>query len=140
MEKYLSHITINTEHIEKSPRSAVSDEAITFCRELISNSQDKCIVIPHFEDFKITSTVEENSLICSVFEEDGELFPLVTFGVSKIDNEVFWKKLCKDANKIIPQQSAPWCAVIIHPTLSLKSSSWLGDFERCMAWAWIESY
>ena len=34
---------------------------------------------------------------------------------------------------------APWLAVITHPTLAahLGATEWLGDFERCVAWAWI---
>ena len=34
----------------------------------------------------------------------------------------------------------PWCAVEIHPALALypAAAEWLGDFERCVAWAWVD--
>lgn len=35
---------------------------------------------------------------------------------------------------------APWCGVVLHigAVLYPKTMKWLGDYERCMAWAWLE--
>lgn len=34
----------------------------------------------------------------------------------------------------------PWCAVRLEPGIALypETAHWLGDFERCLAWAWLE--
>ena len=40
----------------------------------------------------------------------------------------------------VQRPAEPWCAVLIHLTLALadpSASAWLGDFERCVAWAWV---
>ena len=34
--------------------------------------------------------------------------------------------------------SLPWCAVVMMPFVSPMETRWLGDFERCLAWAWLE--
>jgi len=33
----------------------------------------------------------------------------------------------------------PWCAVSVHTPVGAfpEALDWLGDFERCIAWAWI---
>ena len=38
------------------------------------------------------------------------------------------------------QPRAPWCGIVLEPALSRhpKAAKWLGDFERCLAWAWLE--
>ena len=35
--------------------------------------------------------------------------------------------------------SVPWCATSPHEPLAVLRDAldWLGDFERCVAWAWI---
>jgi hypothetical protein len=36
--------------------------------------------------------------------------------------------------------SLPWCAVILTPNAArqIDQMDWLGDFERCLAWAWLD--
>lgn len=33
----------------------------------------------------------------------------------------------------------PWCGVVVHPSIGTYRGdlAWVGDFERCVAWAWI---
>lgn len=36
----------------------------------------------------------------------------------------------------------PWCLVQLYDTMALvptEGAAWLGDYERCLAWAWLES-
>lgn len=36
------------------------------------------------------------------------------------------------------QPPTPWCAALLLPAIIDDSSlDWLGDFERCLAWAWV---
>ncbi len=36
-------------------------------------------------------------------------------------------------------ESTPWLAVVL-VSLTDVSADWLGDFERCLAWAWLERH
>lgn len=37
-----------------------------------------------------------------------------------------------------PQPPAPWCAALLLPGIvGTDAPEWLGDFERCLAWAWV---
>lgn len=44
-----------------------------------------------------------------------------------------------DTLPAIERPAEPWCAVVIHPTIALhpETLAWLGDLERCIAWAWV---
>lgn len=73
----------------------------------------------------------------------GATTPLVTVGVAQRSRhgQPLWESLvnafgCADETE---KPAEPWCAVALHPGLSAypDASDWLGDFERCIAWAWI---
>ena len=38
------------------------------------------------------------------------------------------------------QPAIPWCATLLEPGLARHGDAarWLGAFERCLAWAWLE--
>ena len=41
--------------------------------------------------------------------------------------------------KALQAPGTPWCAVALHPGFLEQhgASAWIGDFERCIAWAWL---
>jgi hypothetical protein len=72
--------------------------------------------------------------------------PLVTIAVaakSKVSARL-WSELQRPIPGSSPAAGdpprAPWVAARLYPTLALDPDAavWLGDFERCLAWAWIE--
>ena len=69
--------------------------------------------------------------------------PLVTFGVAQRSrhSEPLWAMLLANFEhaKGLQQPATPWCAVIVHPSIMMHADAigWLGDFKRCVAWAWI---
>lgn len=68
----------------------------------------------------------------------------MTFAVAPDGAPLAWRSLHRRPSRNgvpAPQEpEAPWCAVLLHKTLPLGGDAtlWLGDFERCVAWAWIE--
>ena len=73
----------------------------------------------------------------------GKTMPLVTFGVAVRSRQTapLWDILVKafDCKSGLVAPAAPYCAVAVHPSIAAYSEpvEWLGDFERCVAWAWI---
>jgi hypothetical protein len=75
--------------------------------------------------------------------DEAKFLPLVTLGVAQRSRESadLWGHLvsmlgCKPG---LQQPSLPWCAVALHaPMVAFPDAvSWLGDLERCIAWAWV---
>ena len=68
---------------------------------------------------------------------------LVTLGIAQRSREAapLWQTMADTfgASPAARMSSVPWCAVALHPTLPMfmDAVTWLGDFERCVAWAWI---
>lgn len=72
-----------------------------------------------------------------------ERTPLVTFAVAQdsANGDDLWERLAGrfGAAPGLRKPPEPWCGVVVHPALALDGAArdWLGDFERCVAWAWI---
>lgn len=75
--------------------------------------------------------------------------PLVSFGVASrrsMEAKTLWESLhgLAGETEVIQTDPArpprpPWLGVLCHPALFLdpEAASWLGDFERCVAWAML---
>ena len=104
--------------------------------------------------YSLRASVEEKSLLATVYAPSGphvpgqhalggDGVPLVTFGVAQRPGygSDLWAKLAGKFGALpgLEKPLEPWLAVAIHPGLALHSETagWLGDFERCVAWAWV---
>ncbi len=154
--KTLIHYTLNTGDTRDSPRSEVADEVISAMAGTLGPGEFELPIPDPHNTYFCRLDVADRAFVATVYcETQGKpgRRPLVTFGVA--DN-------AKDAGQLWPvlQQhyhtvtdlpgirsadfasarqpdGLPWCAsVVIMPTLD--ESLWLGDFERCLAWAWLE--
>lgn len=68
------------------------------------------------------------------------LFPFVVRHLGDVHiKPLKYRTLTGGAAQSMDQPDAPWCAVVLHPSLSAYRGDveWMGDFERCIAWAWI---
>jgi hypothetical protein len=149
-ERYLWHVTLNTGHGRRSPRSEVSAAAI----EAVGRNLDEALAAGTFvpltgpPGYLLKADAVGASLTASVAadSEHGPM-PLVTFGVAlRARNAGRLWRLLHDVKgydfATDPEVVAkpPWCAVRLYDTIGLDMAAmaWLGDFERCAAWAWIE--
>lgn len=73
--------------------------------------------------------------------------PLLTLGVcaETAESAALWQALHREATLPLATDparppAAPWCAVRIElgALPYLETMAWVGDFERCLAWAWID--
>jgi hypothetical protein len=144
------HCTVNTGHSVEQPRSAIGPEAIEALQPLAEHGG----AIPGCAPFRVTVTQGPGSAVFTVWRAKE---PVVTCGLAwTADGEAeAWpaiEKLYLDLSDSRPElvapgkeaekpTSRPWLAVVLLPFIVNQSRddvSWLGDFERCMAWTILE--
>lgn len=153
---YLQHITLNTAHISRADRADVSDAAIAMIAPWMLDgfSKDKPVPLPvaDLSHYSAHFKVDDGALICTVYApfkphvsgqpSDDSSLPVATFAVAQRSRHAHaWGLLVNafGAHPGITSPSTPWLAVHIHESAAayINSMDWLGDFERCCAWAWI---
>lgn len=146
---YLWHVTLNTAHARRSPRAevdqiAVESVGVELGRALRDGATDIRLgqltqSAPHY---RLKATSAGGALVFSVFAPSGA--PLVSCGVAKQSKHAvrLWEAMV-DSMPSCPAhrpERTPWLAVRIEPSIALDpgAMSWLADYERIVAWAWIE--
>lgn len=145
---YLNHLTLSTGHTARTSRADVDGDTIQALRPWLK----ACLayVDPYplpgplgsRDGFVMSASVDRGGLICHVGHDvDG---PLVTFGVAARSRQSgeLWAWLCAQYGSAaaLTAPATPWCAVALHPAFLAQAgvSAWIGDFERCVAWTWLE--
>jgi hypothetical protein len=145
----LTHVTISTGHSNDSPRHLVPDDVIKFMAYWLKSA--KPTLIPGIEEEQIAAQVPAAENYVAVFRSNKgcllvTLFhrkfgPVLTFGVTpaQADGKELWALLgSKEC-----QPKGAWCGVKFEGGLIRAGASclmdmmWFGDFERCVAWAWL---
>lgn len=131
-ERTLNHYTITTGHNRVSPRSEVTAEVIAALQPLLSSGEH---AMPGPPGYRVRVTIDGSALAATVRRGDS---PLVTVLVCPDATALARATRATGAIPSVPL-SPPVLLIDVHPTASGDPSlSWLGDFERCLAWAWIE--
>jgi hypothetical protein len=145
---YIHHITLSTGHTRRSPRAEVEDGAVNALKPWLTAALEYVDPYPlpgplgARDGFVMSASIKDGALICHVGHRDDG--PLVTFGVAARSRQSgeLWAWLCAQfgSAKALTAPSAPWCAVALHPAYREQRgvSAWMGDFERCVAWTWLE--
>ncbi len=145
-EKVLNFVTLNSGYTHRGSRKEASEDALKVCTFLLRELAGPTIrvPVPGQAGYSISGEVER-ALLCRIWKDEPVADLLVTFAVARKDEEstVLWRRLHYMARSVRPEApppKAPWCAVILESGLSrnLEAGEWLMDFERCLAWAWIE--
>lgn len=157
MSKYLNHLTLSTGHTRRSERAEVSGETLArvgpWLAALVESGQPAPLPVSGLADYSGHASVFDGALVVTISGAalaDGPMAgkppPLVTVGVARRSRHsaALWPLMTgpvmPKAKPGLQGPAAPWCAAAIWPTLALypDAVSWLGDLERCIAWAWIE--
>lgn len=93
--------------------------------------------MPHPPGYRLRVTVDGTVLAATVYSPAGA--PLATTLVAVDDAGLAAALRVTGARPPMPLR-APAAIVTLHPTAMLDAGSlgWLGDFERCLAWAWVD--
>lgn len=160
MVTQLNHITLTTGHARWSPASEVSSDfleelipVIAECEAKGSAELDTPSGAMRLYRLSTATGRSESPDIALWTIKDGRNFPLVTIALSlnESSGRQVWEDLHRFNEPGNPKQTrgdkppqGPWLAVIPHMALLLQPagtthpSAWLGDAERCIAWAWIK--
>lgn len=150
-ELFIRHITLQTGHARDSFAGEVSQDALLLCKNLINKCLDRDgekVAIPNFDGFYLAAgNVGGRTLLGSVWYGIKQPVPLINFAIATKSRNaaIAWREL-HNHSTILPVTDAknvppvPWVAVSIEPDAAYYSDAieWLGDFERCLAWAWIK--
>lgn len=142
MSTYLNHITLDTGHTTRSRRAEAADEAIaTIAPHLRHALEAGADLIPTTTHYGLKATAQGAFLLATIM---AGAQPLLTFGVAPRSRGAakLWSMLIEgrdypvDAGR--PPQ-APWLAVRVEPGVHEPDiEMWMPDYERLVAWAWIE--
>jgi hypothetical protein len=153
---YITHVTLQTGHARRSPREEVSDATLALLSpwldQLLAAGTPLPLPVPALSHFAASATVDNGALLLTLFAPLGphqtgkpakaEL-PMVTLGIAQRSRHgaQLWPLLAQLPGIAtgLERPAEPWCAVVLHPTLAAYhgDAAWMGDFERCVAWAWI---
>ena len=138
--KYLYHLTITTGHARKSLRTEISDDALAVCSDLIAalrTAPGTRIEMPGPPGYEISARIEGRCMSAQIYAV-GEPNPVVRLGIAASERcgSAIWRWL----DSAVDQPRAPWLAVTVEPAMMahMDCSLWLGDFERCLGWAFLD--
>lgn len=152
---HIQHLTLSTGHVARIQRGDVAGETLgrvaPWLAALVESGQSTPLPVSDLAHFSAVAFVADGALvitICGVAPTTGRMAgvapPLVTMGVAKRSRHgaALWPLLhaapMPQVKPALQQPAEPWCAVAIWPTITrhLDAMAWLGDLERCIAWAW----
>lgn len=146
--RYIHHVTLTTGHVRRSPRHEVGDDVVAMLGRWIESALAGEEVPMRGYGTVITAQRRGKCLIVDVMDDTPARTLLATIGVAAHSKcgSALWRDLHAEARALLvtdPEHppAEPWVAARLHSGLLLgghEALGWLGDFERCIAWAWIE--
>lgn len=143
--RYIRHLTIDTGHQRDSYRDEVADDIVAMLQPLLDRAaRGEHVPIPGDIEPACTMTGgvgRDRALLLTICAVVAHL-PILQIGVapSSLASAAIWREWfgCARDDRT---PAAPWCCVRIMPAMAVypSAAAWLGDFERCAAWAWLQS-
>lgn len=165
MSTFIQHVTLNTGHNKPYNRFECRPETIKTCKGLIQFALEagSPVSLPDGElcHLAFSCVADGRKLVITVYapmspHTKGKPFnhtgsnsaPLAICGIApKSKDAKLWDLLIDTYTTVYPDEQvscdrpqAPWLAVVVTPMAMqfMESMPVLADFERCMAWAWLE--
>lgn len=156
MSNYINHLTLSTGHCRRSPRHEVDDATLALLHPWLETA----IASRKIEPLPVTPlshygaiVIKEVGLVVTIFAPSGphtlgqphpgKHVPIATIGIAQRSREAkdLWGMLIANFGKgaTVKMPECPWCAAAIHDNIRAfpDAPEWLGDLERCIAWAWM---
>lgn len=131
----LTHVTINTGDSRQSPQSEVDPHVIAMLQAMLRSRRFELM-----PGYRCCITTDETDLLeARVSSETHQV--LIWIAVAKhksMKTDATWTAIGGRADA----PAVPWCAAKLEPNLHTHPPEiiiMLGDFERCLAWAWLLS-
>ena len=150
--RYVEHITLTTGHARRSMSGEVTGAAIAACQVSLAFCLAKPGVHaalaadlppPDMARYSLTATSAGRCLLATVWREAAPICTIGIAGHARCAGRL-WTVLHTTATTPLStteddRPQAPWCAARLEPGLAthIAAAEWLGDYERCLAWAWL---
>ena len=135
MDRYIWHETIQTEHTRRSFLSEVAPDVLAKVRSMLEANQ---FVLPGGAECRVVWRVQ-HCLEVEVYTTLGNRLVRIGIAIVAGCGDALWERL---GGAVGAQPSEPWCAASLDARgleTDPEAYLWLGDFERCLAWAWLMS-
>lgn len=154
---YLQHITLTTGHVTRIQRGDVTGETLArvgpWLAVLVESGAPAPLPVSEMADYGALAVVIGGALIVTISGPNladgpmaGKAPPLVSIGIAERSRQgadlwsIMTGPVMPAPKQGLQRPPEPWCAVAIWPTIALHPDclAWIGDLERCIAWAWLE--
>lgn len=142
---YINHITLSTGHSRRSPRTEVGNDVIAWLRpwlDKLLGGTPLPLPEPSLDHYSASAHIEQGGLVMTIYAGAAALVTMAVAARSR-QSAPLWAYMQAQhgpSGPGTPAPAAPWLAVALRPGLAqhADANEWLGDFERCVAWAWME--
>lgn len=140
--KYIYHITTTTGHSRESPKSEVMPDTLNILKgwvEKMLNGEQMAITNQRYSCRAEMHDSKFCEFVISRIDEQMHHTDLVRFVVCRHSRKK--KEAWGLAGGVGESPNVPFCAVQLGQEFTLQDLEFLpvfADFERCIAWAWIE--
>lgn len=142
----LQHVTLTTGHLASTDRSEVAEEVMAalalWLARALAVKKPVALPTPALMPNLATALAAGGDLVVTVYAAPDE--PLVSVGCTAVASAQLWDLMVSSFGAVagLREPDAPWCAVALHPHLIRhpEAASWLADFERSIAWVWIDRH
>jgi len=149
---YLNHVTLTSGHVRRSSREEVSDNLLAQLRPVVAECERAGEAeFPSPSGLMILRRIVESErpsrhvAVWAISEPQGPALVTIALAMQARAGAGLWRQLhaipalATRADDLPP---APWLAALLHLPACLPEPHpavhWLGDCERCIAWAWID--
>lgn len=144
------HLTLNTGHVRHSPRDEVASDVIAAMIPLTQpGSYDLGTFGLALQGWRLEVPACPAGYYATLY---GGSMPVLSLAVARTteDADIVWPALERSYRQVTDLPGSrgadfeapyrpnrlPWLAVAL--LFPLACPAWAGDFERCLAWAWLE--
>ena len=154
---YLHHVTLTTGHSRRSYRAECDAWLLAQLAPIVAECErDGVAELPSPTGLMRLTRIADSDrpsrhvAIWSISEPQGPALVTLAQAMEDRAGAGVWRALHQGHAEPVPlatrpdqRPGAPWLAVILHLPAMLPEPhpaiGWLGDAERCIAWAWIDS-
>ncbi len=145
---YLHHVTLTTGHVRRSVREEISAAALAVCRRLIDEAladTTRTVPVPGVDGYSLAAQAVGRCTTLTVWADGPPSECVGTVGIASHSRcgAGLWQALHRDGASLATSADQcppePWCAARLEEAIvrHVDATEWLGDLERCLAWAWL---
>lgn len=144
----LAHVTLTTGHVRRSPRDEVGAPALEVLRPLLARVlAGETVEVPWVDGtYRLRGVADAGCCALVLLGDDAAIVATIGIGGDPAGSPALWRQLHQyalDAAPVVTDPAAPppvpWCAarLDVGATTHPDAMEWLGDLERCLAWAYL---